>query len=102
MTNMGQPLKPRDDDYRRPIGQVGARLFGPNYHVAGVLNVTVARQDGVRGPHLYPGHAVPGTRVAAGRAWFLCGLVAVAFEDLNCVPVDVDDIDGWLTGPEVR
>ncbi len=45
----------------------------------------------------------PRTRsFAAGWASFLCGLMAVAFEDLDCVPVDVDDIDGWLTRPDVQ
>ena len=39
---------------------------------------------------------------AAGRTSFLCGLGVVAFGDLDCVPVDVDDIDGWLTRPDVQ
>jgi len=39
---------------------------------------------------------------AAGRASFLCGLVAVAFEDLDRVPLDIGDIDGWLAWPDVQ
>ena len=39
---------------------------------------------------------------AAGRASSLCGLAAVAFEDLGCVPVDVDEIDGQVTRPDVQ
>jgi len=43
-----------------------------------------------------------GTRAhAAGRASYLRGLVAVAFEDLDGVPAGVDDVDGWLAWPGV-
>jgi hypothetical protein len=41
------------------------RLFGPNYHVTGVPTIRVSRQDGVRGLHLYQGHAVSRTRASA-------------------------------------